>query len=294
MKISPTQWPQLTVADLQHLNAATEPIHVAAQLISMAGKFFLPHQSDDSHTNMGWDVDQKYLIGHPLPTSVPLRLALQPASMKLLIIYSEDQVVEELSLGGKTLEEAVAWVKRELTGHWFGTDSYRIDLHYDMPAYSLLRGGTFAAPEGAGYVAFGKARELGQQVMEAYAAEFAHASPVRTWPHHFDMGTYVPIRLDESGGVVNSLTMGLAIADSEVDEYFFYLTSWSREGKYATEPLSELPSGGCWGLKDDAGAVLKLSEVVRHPSAEAQMQAISTFLEAAIGASLKRIGEGYH
>ena len=291
MKISSAQWPLLDSASLKNLMQATQKLHVAAQLLAMAGKYFLPHQADDSHTNMGWDSEQEYLIGHPLPTSVSLRLALHPASMKLQIVHAQNQVVEELGLGGKTLAEAVAWVRRELTGHWFDTRAYRIDLHYDLPDYPLLAGGTFESPAGDGYIAFNKVRELGHQVMETYAAEFEYASPVRTWPHHFDIGTYVPIRLDAQGEVFNSLTLGLAIADNMVNDYYFYVTHWTRSGTYSPEPLALLPGEGYWGLGEGTGAILRLRDVSKHNSAEEQIASITEFMDAAIRSSLQRLGE---
>ena len=54
------------IKELKSINKATETIHIAAQYLSMAGKYLTEPMDDDSHTNMGWLPMKEKFITHPL------------------------------------------------------------------------------------------------------------------------------------------------------------------------------------------------------------------------------------
>lgn len=284
MKTPPDPWPQLDRSELSQLNEATEQVHRAAQFLSMAGKFFVPNQPDDSHTNMGWNLPCSRFEGHLLPTGH--RMALYPESMDLLLLDAEGAVAATYALPGKTWAEGVQWV-RETLGQWgIYAAAYEIDLHYELPDHAIHHGAPFQAPDSAGYAAFSKVRSLGHLVMTEWAGFFSEASPVRTWPHHFDIGSYMPLEWDAEGAAVKSISIGLSIADTYVDEYYFYLTHWSQADDISYESLVQLPACGFWNRKDFTGALLRLSDLMETDGSAQQYEQVSVFMQEGLRASL--------
>lgn len=281
--LTPSHWPQIDIKTLDLLTAATDQVHRAAQYLSMAGKFFLPQQADDSHTNMGWNQQQRWFISHLL-TDTGLALVLQPEGMKLLIVKHEN-IESEFSLIGQTQQEGVRWVRAQLIRRGLDAGAYKIDLHYEIPDHEIHHGAPFKALPVDAFKTFADVRTLGHQVMTAFAVQFEHASSVRTWPHHFDIGSYIPLVLDEQNQPTHSISIGLGIHDEYVDGHYFYVTHWSKEGGLSYEHLPELPAGSCWNRKDFTGAILKLSDLIKNSTKAQQIDQINAFMNAAIQAS---------
>jgi hypothetical protein len=85
------------------------------------------------------------------------------------------------------------------------------------------------------------------------------SSPINIWPHHFDTGTYHP--LSETG----SIGTGFAVADTIVNEPYFYIYGWAKDKTidYASAP--DLPFGE-WKTGSWKGAIMPLSTVTRLPN----------------------------
>lgn len=286
--LSSDNWPQLAITEIYGLNRATEQVHRAVQFISMAGKFFLEHLPDESNTNMGWDMENRRLYGHTLPSGH--RLSVHPESLTLQVIGEQNSVVAQLPLEEKTWEDGVEWVKKTFQTFGVDTSAYRMDIHYDIPDHEIHHGASFQTTSEMNFNAFSTARDIGDQVMKAWASPFEYATDVRSWPHHFDIGSYIPLTKDEAGETVKSITIGLAIQDAYVDEYYFYITHWNRDGEVSYEHLPELPASGYWNRKHFTGAFLKLSDLIQGSDTNKQIDKINRFMRAGILASMELLG----
>ena len=235
---------------------------------------------------MGWDPLEEWLIGHPLPTIQHHALALHPASMRLLLMSANNEIVKEYPLIGKTRKKGEAWVRGTLKQFGIDTSAYKMDLHYEIPPHEIDYGAPFKSlPEGA-YTQFSKLRGIGHEMISRVAAQFEHASPVRTWPHHFDIGSYIPLAWDETGEVEKSITIGLSIQDIYVNEYYFYVTQWSKEGKINYESLPEISPGEFCAQGRFKGFILRLSELLQSEETIDQKAMIESFLRKGIQISL--------
>lgn len=289
MEIYQNDWPLINVEELAKLPKTTEQVHRAAQFLAMAGKFFLPNESDDSHTNMGWDKKNQCFTSRELPTNKGHQLMLHPSTMELRMVHKQT-IEDRFLLMGKTMDEGVNWIKQTLGVRGLNTEAYQIDLHYDIPDHELFHGQPFLELPYAELNAFSKARTLGDLVISDFSAPFEHASPVRTWPHHFDVGSYIPLMFDSEGNVTKSISSGFAIRDQYVGEYYFYLTHWAQEGGIAYNSLPPLPHDGYWNQQDWTGAVLKLSDLIKNSDPAKQKAQVTDFMNMAHKASLKFLG----
>ncbi len=274
--------------EIQSLNEISHALHLASQFIGAAGKCLIVPEADGSHTSMRWKAG--WFIGKSLPSKQRLHVALDTDGMILLLIDEQDEIMSSFDLTSKTYEEGIQWLKVTLEIFAINVDDFKIEMEADIPDHPVRHGGSFPFFPPEDYQTFIKTRNLGSKVMQYFANKYRNASPVETWPHHFDIATHVPL-LKEGEETTHAISLGMAIQDAYVDEHYFYITHWKKEGNINYEKLPELPSLGYWNRKDFTGAILKLSDVINHHAKpEDQWLSILTFMEAGITASVKLLG----
>jgi hypothetical protein len=128
----------------------------------------------------------------------------------------------------------------------------------------------------ASYAELGRWFANGDGMLRAAAQGFAGAAPVRVWPHHFDVGSVLPLGSGR-GEDAPSLGIGLSPGDDGVAEPYFYITTWP-----ARDALPELPAGGHWHREGWTGAVLTGTEVVAAGDGAAQAATVLAFLTGTI------------
>ena len=263
------------------LNSATEQVHIAAQFLAMAGKYFVEAKSDDSHTNMDWDLDTQQFLGRPLTDSESI-LMLRPADLRLAIGHSPGQPLDAIFLDGRTIGEGFTWLRSQLSSQRINVKLFQMKVHYDLPKYVDLVNHRFEITDLRTHRTFGELRSLGKKTIHRYKTGFEMAEEDRTWPHHFDHGCYVPLVRDEHATVTHSITLGLAIHDQLIKDHYFYVTHWSKN----KQPPSKIPSlvFGHWNLDQLRGAALPFSDI-SHMSSVEQEEAITEFLQSAVDAS---------
>lgn len=281
-------WPFIQKDALQDLNTATEQIHQAVQLLAVIGKHFVENQSDDSHTNMGWHVNA--FFGHQLKDKPNFQVALKVEDLSLHVVKVNFSVSKiNTSLVNKTQEEAFRWLKATIANELgLDTSNFEYKLHYELPDHPLAHGARFE-DMGAAYKCFETIRTLGDLVLKEHTTSFSPTPEVRTWPHHFDHGAFIPISFDENGAPSKALSLGLAIQDKVAPEHYFYVTPWIKGGTANYSNLPELPTDGYWCYEPWGGAVLKISDIAKHETAEAQKEAVDAFMKSSIKASLALI-----
>ena len=154
-----------------------------------------------------------------------------------------------------------------------------------MPAHSISQGAAYdpaGLTDALGELAawFGNARlSLGSIQRQMIGRKFA-ASPLRCWPHHFDLATLItlPARNADATGYVGA---GLSPGDEYYDEPYFYVSVYP-EPDPATLP--SLPLLGHWHLRDFMAAVVPAHKIV---AAKNQQAEIDDFLRAAVDSAIK-------
>lgn len=279
MVVEPTAFEPRGAPPPTALSNARVELHWAAQVVAAAGRALIAAAPDDSHTTLAWAPTGRLLVGGTTPRQ--LRLGLRPADLALVVVDATGTPQRELPLAGRTLEEALAWAAEIL-----GAPALALPPH-EMPAHAVARGGAFRGddPDGRAELARWYAttdsllRELAFLPPEARK----QASPVRCWPHHFDIATLVKLpHLPRA--VERTIGVGLSPGDASHAEPYFYVTPWP----YPESPvLPELPTGAAWNRNHWFGAVLTGGAIFSDLEATAATRAkmVSGFLDAAVRAS---------
>lgn len=276
--------------DPKALTPAIDQIHRGVQFIAMVGKHFVKNQADDSHTNLRWLPKEEVLVGNWIrERKGNFRFAMRSKDLTLIAYNANMEVSSEFALEGKTNEEALKWTKLQLKAFGKDASKMKMDIHYDIPPHATDDGAAYDFANSELFQEIANYRANSNEVLEYFAQKFKTASTVRTWPHHFDIGTYIPMVFNDKGEVIKSFSLGFAIADSVVEEPYFYITQWSADKDIDYSKAKEL-SKGEWLPETLGGASLRASIVTKSKTAQAQASIVIQYFKEGVDASLDLIG----
>jgi hypothetical protein len=281
--MSKSHWRPIDGVNLKTLSAARAPAHYAAQWLARAGYAYVPPKPDSSHTNVGWDDALDGFTTHPLKGE--LRLGLKIPQLALVLI--EGKATSSFAMDGRTDADVRAWLGKEMTAR--GLDAKALDkpFPYELPAHPIAKGGAYGASGNAkGLVTlaawFGNANASLGRIREAHNKGKLQASPVRCWPHHFDLATLILLDGDPEKG--RSVNVGLSPGDGTYDEPYFYITPWPYPEQAKLPPL---PPIGHWHTEGFTAAVALASSILESTDPQNETEA---FLDAAVEGSIKALG----
>lgn len=284
------QWQTLHYPAPRRLETSTLQLHHAAQLVAMVGNSYLPKKDDDSHTNLEWLPDHQALAGNWVNKNITFRLTLRYLDFTLAWLEKSGKTLAKLSLDGQTKAAATNWMKQVLQQKLNVSPNLLQSIsHYDMPHHAVADGAPFQLIDRQFHEELAAYRNNAHYILGTITEDFEHASPVRTWPHHFDTGVYIPVAFNRAGDAIKSVGIGLAIPDKDVDDYYFYVNHWTQDNDADTSTLPELPTGGHWHTRGWTGAILPASAILQMATAELQADLTKSFLKKGIEASLKFI-----
>ena len=254
--------------------------YFGAQFIALTGRYLIQQRGDDSNTSMVYDSHQQSLVGETFQDRFRLSLNLADLS---LILHEKTSGDDPNSLIGLTWKEAYEMFRQMIINKGISHDNLKDELHYDLPDHELLSHGKFNY-EGAALINETIAqRHNADLILNEVIANEHKADPIRIWPHHFDTGTIIPLGHSSSGELIQSAGLGWAIPDTMVDEPYFYLSVWSKDKLKLPDKMPGLAAGN-WMTPGWNGAVLKLSEIIAHDSAEAQYDLAISFFTSGLQA----------
>jgi hypothetical protein len=277
-------WQPLRGIDPERLREARLQAHYAVQWLARFARAYAPPQPDDSHTSLGWIERAGAFITHPARDG--FRLVLRLADLTLTL-FRDDPGTElpTMSLNGRTNAEVRAWLVAELSLR--GVDAGALDAPspYAIPAHPIAAGAPYdAATHGDGLSElaawYTNCAYLLTFDREAIRQLNVEASPLRGWPHHFDLATAISFPARTAGSTAH-VGVGLEPGDDYYDEPYFYVTVHPTPD--ATE-LPTLPAIGHWHTQDFVGAIATSRKILasRDPQAETE-DFLRVALESAIG-----------
>ena len=262
--------------EISKLNKAQLVLHHAVQFIAASGKYLLPEEDDDSHTNMSWDSGNKIFYGGSINNRA--RVGLHIPSLSLKVTGPTGIELASLSLIGKTKKEGLLWLGQALQLKQIDTSSLNLEMHYSIPEHSTNHSKPFPDIDSSLLEELANHRTIADQICSEEFARHSKASPPRTWPHHFDHGVYVPLEFDPDGNPIRSFSVGYAVADSVIEEPYFYITQWKKDEKVDYSKAPELEFGK-WLPEKLKGAALSLSDILKMSDQE---KGISKFIDKTI------------
>ncbi len=266
--------------DGRNLTTAIQALHQAAQFAAMISNSYLPRLSDDSQNSFHWNAETCCLEGRWIKNP-SVRILIDVRNFEIII--DNYLSLEIISLDGWTKEQVIGNLQDELNKIHLNPALLKPVDQFTIPAHPVDKGLPFSKPSMEFLTEWSNYLNVTQQVLGEIQSRFKWASAISVWPHHFDMGIYVPIAKDEAGNDTNSIGLGLAIPDTYVSEPYFYINHWSSEPIKYPEHLPQTRHG-YWNTKDWKGLVLTSSAILVKAD---QVALVKAFFNEGIDASLQ-------
>lgn len=260
-------------------------LHWACQVVGAVGHTFGTPESDDSHTALTWVAGSGMMVGRPVGRDGTLQPALAPARMALQVLSAADgSALDELALSGTTLDQAYAWMAQALERHTGGEITGELTRRdYDMPDHAVGRegGAKFRDDDGRATAEVARWFANASRVLGLVVQARHEVPPLLLWPHHFDIGTLIPLL--GPVGEEPSVGLGLSPGDQTYPEPYWYVTAWPVPQDPTLPPLA---GKGRWHTEGWTGAVLLGTDCVLAGRGRSQASLVSEFLESAIPAAI--------
>jgi hypothetical protein len=279
-------WRPLGAVNPTSLGEARLQAHYALQWLARASRAYIPAGPGDSHTNMGWDETFDGFLTHSLPAGT--RLGLSISTLKLAL-FANGEEAAAMVLTDRTDAEARAWLGEHIG--LLNLDPAALDAPspWEMPPHPLAgdaayEGATVLTAARAELAAwFANAGQSLERLRVQYVAKVPSVSPVRCWPHHFDMATLISLYGGDPEHA-RSVNAGLSPGDGSYDEPYFYVSPWPYPD---TGKLPPLPAPGYWHTQGFLAAVAPASQIL---AAAAPERVVEDFLQEATAAAIQSVG----
>jgi len=259
--------------------------HYALQWPARAARANLKHVADDSHASFDWDGALAALVTQTIRTPAgDVRVGLRLSGLAILLVRN-GAILDVLQLNGKPEQVAGVWIDAKLQALGLRPAS-GIKLPYELPDHAVAHG--------ARYDLYMQERELGELARwfagSAAALEDARerladvrpgTTPVRCWPHHFDMATVANFAPNGSAEP-RSIGIGVSPGDEHYAQPYAYVSPSPRFDR-----LPEPPKPGRWHTDGFFGAVATGDAILGLPN---RGQGLMGFIMEAVDIGRKRLG----
>jgi len=253
--------------------------HWALQTVAAVGRAWVELQSDDSHTSATWIESARILAGGEMTGG--FRVGLQLPDLAVALLDASGGMLDRFPLEGKTLARAFAWLGEaipKITGS--PVESKLAVPDYELPPHPVGTGEPFHRVPPEQLEELSRWYANAALVWHAVREEHREASPVRCWPHHFDIATLITFDRDEPDAEkARSIGCGMSPGDSGCEEPYFYINPWPPPDLSAAESLA---GGGRWHTEGWKGAMLRASDLESGADAAGQAAQVLTFAESAL------------
>jgi len=273
-------WESLTSND--SLKDARIQAHYVLQIAASAPTSLNSPAPDWSHTAFEYDAQRRMFVGaalEGLESTENVRPAFLLSNLEVALLSSYERN-SSLAMGGHSIEEGLQWLRSALA--YPESSKIKLPEYPDFPEHELASGQPVTA-------AAEVCRQLdsffynSSLLLQDLRSRYDGASPVRVWPHHFDMATLITVREPSEPGGEDGVSVGAGLSpgDPVSDGPYWYVTPWPYPD------AKQLPglSAGSWNADGWVGALLPASEL---PSAgDSQKDAVQAFFDEAVEASIK-------
>ncbi len=257
---------------------ARQQLHQAIQIPAAVARSFLPYRQDDSHASLDWLSRPKALASQWIGHSSRYRLALRFEDFTLLWLDGNLQIMGAYALHDRTFSDCLAWTAYWLEVIGFSPADFQWKLPYALPDYATDQGKRFSYdPEGA-FDELAHYFSLVDALLRANINNRKDASPVRCWPHHFDLSTLITLQPHQDPEKIRSVSAGLSPGDAFYPEPYAFITPWPYP-EASEELLPDLGEGSFWHRHEWVGVVLPAKAIAKKESQAAQRARLQTFFD---------------
>ena len=261
-------------------------VHRAVQLLTMAARANLAAVADDSHSNLGWIGENGQFRSQLISNhNAEYFIGLSVAPLRLSVTKNQAET-STLDLDGVSYVDASTWLDQRLGEAGLEAAS-KIKLPYELPA-DVADINLFAVDgQSDALAALAAWFDLADELLSSFAAEksalMPGPSPVRCWPHHFDIATYVGL---ESGDfeTARGIGVGMSPGDETYGQPYFYINPWPH---LDAKNLPQLFAPGHWHTEGFVGAIATGEEVLSLDDIGPDM---SVFINGAFAIGREKLG----
>jgi hypothetical protein len=266
------------------LSQARATAHRAAQLLTKAARANFEPEPDDSHSSLTLDRELGMFLSWPLESQdgeMRVGLSLDPL---VLIVLGESEI--RMPLAGVSVES----IEQLLSGILEDAGLKSINnfaLPYELPA-DVAAVTRFEAPnEDQSLAALAAWYDVAAENLSAIVSATSDLkpgpSPVRCWPHHFDIATYVSLETGDPE-TARAIGIGMSPGDEGYSQPYFYVNPWPHLDA-DTLPPAAVP--GHWHLEGYVGLIATADEIVQNGGPDG----IRAFLAEALAISKTAFGD---
>ena len=269
-----------TVPPSELLDARLEAHH-AAQWIARATRAYCQPESDDSHTSMSWDSSAQALMGRPLTDDLTLGLRLE----NLTLLARSGRGDEYFSLIGQTEVSVDECLRDLIRYHNLDYQKLKEPGPYTLPAHRLDSGGAYGAADAKGREEFAKYYSNVTPFLEVVREAYLQASPVRCWPHFFDIATLLTFEQPGSSSSKKAtIGVGLSPGDATFSEPYVYVSLWPYP---PAENLPSLIPPAFWQVEGFTAVILRSGDLISEKSPERQETKVKAIIEQGVQESVE-------
>src|SRR3954454_18877816 len=135
-------WQSVPRANFMFLHVARLQAHYAVQWLARSGRAYVPAQTHERHTSLGWDDAFGGLTTHPLPDGS--RLGLRIADLTLAFL---DHHPQALPLDGRSESEVRTWLGSHVAARNLQAGKLDDPLPYALADHVLALGARYSLDE---------------------------------------------------------------------------------------------------------------------------------------------------
>ncbi len=235
---------------MAQLGPTRRQLHSAIQFPAIFARAYLPTIDEDLEAALLWNSKQRSWVSQPVRSQGRAhQIALDPALFALIHLQDEGALFSPWPLDGKTIQETFSWLQDQAMLAELPVDKLSLSWPFELPDPVQV----FEKIYPDALLEWNKFFDNAYQVLLPLAENIQGASPVRTWPHHFDMA----VLITHDQAATHFTSVGLSPGDHHYDQPYFYTAPWP-----APHPMS-LPAlrHGMWHTKGFTAAVLPATQV---------------------------------
>ncbi len=275
-------WRVLPALATGTLEATTLTLHHAVQPLSAFGQSLVEPRGDDTHRAMTWDAGRDAFLSGVSDDG--LQVVLEVPTFTLEVTHHGEPFAA-LKLHGQSLDAGMLWLEEVLTEKRASVPSLAWP-EYDLPDHPGGRE-IELRPDGPSLQALAAWYGNASSLLEPLAANAREASPVRCWPHHFDLATLLTFSSPDADGDARYVGIGFSPGDDSVSTPYYYVNGWPSP---MVDQLPPLEGAGSWISKGWVGAVLSAGEIVAVVDPAEQRSMVASFLHEASSAMRSILG----
>ena len=274
-------WHTLGTVAPDRLPHTREQLHCVAQIVANVPRLLAPRQPDYSHSAFDWDSDTQSLISVEIPSDVHFRVGLRVPDATALFLNPDRSELATLPTDGIALEDLLRWFTRQIVDLTASALPRPLADAEDGLPDPCVAGQVFDLADRDALAELGRYYDNSQPLFEQVASNHANATPVRTWPHHMDIGFLIELDPGDNSKNARSVSLGMQPGDDSYPEPYYYSSPWPYPDPEDWPPLE---GNGRWHTDDFTAAILLASDLPADDAA-AQEQHLTAFIDSAIEAN---------